>query len=107
VRRAAAAAQTLREAGTQVVRPGVVLDEGGDRVVRPRAYVTAREVAARREAAAVTIQRFARGLAGRRRAGEARRQKAEREAFLAGREGRRAAEAEATRGSVGRRAVCH
>ncbi|GBG00116.1 hypothetical protein Rsub_12857 [Raphidocelis subcapitata] len=96
VRRAAAAAQTLREAGTQMARPGLLLDESGDRVVGARTYITAREVVARREAAALTIQRFARGLAGRRRAARARRQKAEREAFLGEREGRRAEEAEAT-----------
>lgn len=97
VTRAARCAQTLREAATQMPRPGAVIDASGDRELTPRVYVTAREVLARREAAALTVQRFARGWAARARAAGLRGDKAEREAFLAAREARRANEAEDTR----------
>jgi hypothetical protein len=97
VHQAARGAQTLREAATQMPRPGVVLDVSEDRLVTPRTYVTAREVQAVRQAAALTVQRFARGWAARRRAGQLRGHKEEREAFLREREGRRIADAEDAR----------
>jgi len=90
-------AQTLREACTQMARPGLALDTRHDRVVDARAYVTAREVLEWRAAAALTVQRFARGWAARRRAGELRGHKAEREAFLADRQAKQAAEVDETR----------
>jgi hypothetical protein len=97
VARGSRGTQTLREASTQVARPGVVLDESGDRVVTANTYVTAREVVARREAAALTIQRHARGMAARRRAAALRARKAEREAFLEERGAKRAAALDAAR----------
>lgn len=53
------------------------------RVLTPRPYVTAAVVEQRREAAALTIQRFTRGWFARKRAGVMRDIKAERDAFLA------------------------
>jgi hypothetical protein len=94
---AAAANQTLREAATQMARPGLEADDGEGRVVTPRPYVTALEVCAAREAAALRIQRAARGWLGRRRAAELRAQRAEREAFLGERDARRRGDAEETR----------
>lgn len=81
----------------QMPRPGVIIDTSGDRVVDARTYITAREVMEMRQAAALTVQRFARGWAARRRTGELRVQKDEREAFLAEREQRRRAEVEDAR----------
>ncbi|KAI8476970.1 MAG: hypothetical protein J3K34DRAFT_516223 [Monoraphidium minutum] len=104
VRQAAGAAQTLREAATQMPRPGAVIDGGRDRLVTPRPYVTAGEVIDRRAAAALTVQRFARGMAARRRAAALRAHKEEREEFLQRREAARAADAgEARRLQVERR----
>lgn len=89
--------QTQREQGTQMARPGVLLDESEDRELTPKPYVTADEVWAKKEAATRTIQRFVRGWFGRRRAAELRKQKEEREAFLAEQEAKRIREMEEQR----------
>lgn len=89
--------QTQREQGTQMARPGVLLDDSEDRVMTPRPYITADEVWAIKEKATRTIQRFTRGWFGRKRAAELRRLKAEREAFLAEQEAKRVREAEELR----------
>lgn len=52
-------------------------------MLTPRPYVTAEVVQQRREAAALTIQRFSRGWFARKRAGVLQGIKAERDAFLA------------------------
>lgn len=52
------------------------------RALTPRPYVSAEVVGQRREAAALTIQRFSRGWFARKRAAVLRGIKAERDAFL-------------------------
>lgn len=54
-----------------------------NRVLTPRPYVSSAVVQQRREAAALTIQRFSRGWFARKRAAVLRGIKAERDAFLA------------------------
>jgi hypothetical protein len=98
---AARANQTLREAGTQMARPGLEPDDSSGRALTPRPYVSAREVGARREAAALRIQRAARGWLGRRRAAELRALRSTREAFLEERDARRRGDAEETRRCAG------
>ncbi|EFJ50994.1 hypothetical protein VOLCADRAFT_103627 [Volvox carteri f. nagariensis] len=74
--------QTVREQATQMMRPGMLLDETYDREVTPGRYQTADERDAIVLAATRCIQRWVRGWMGRRRAAYLRRKKAEREAFL-------------------------
>eukprot|EP00877_Chromochloris_zofingiensis_P012709 jgi/Chrzof1/7692/Cz02g33050.t1 len=77
-------AQTLREMATQMQRPGILIDESGDRIMTPRRYVTATEINRRQVAAALIIQRFTRGWFARRRAGCLSHDKTERDTFIAG-----------------------
>jgi hypothetical protein len=67
------------------------------RVLTPRPYTTSEVVAARRAAAAVTIQRCSRGWMARHRAEALRAIKAERDGFLAHAAAERAAAAQAER----------
>ncbi|WIA10090.1 hypothetical protein OEZ85_010297 [Tetradesmus obliquus] len=89
--------QTVREAATQMARPGLELDCSGDRLLTPRPYTTSEEVAARRAAAAVTIQRYSRGWMARLRADALRAIKDERDGFLAQAAAERTAAAQAER----------
>jgi len=75
-------AQTTREAGTQMERPGVTIDTTYDVVRTPGRYQTSEERLAIVTAATRTIQRWVRGWLGRKRAAYLRAKKAEREAFL-------------------------
>jgi hypothetical protein len=72
----------MREAGTQMERPGVVVDTTHDRVKTPGRYQTSEERLAIVTAATRMIQRWWRGYQGRKRAAYLRGKKAEREAFL-------------------------
>ncbi len=74
--------QTVREAATQMERPGVVVDTTHDRERTPGKYQTSEERLAIVEAATRTIQRWVRGWIGRKRAAVLRKHKMEREAFL-------------------------
>ncbi|KAJ9533131.1 hypothetical protein QJQ45_018218 [Haematococcus lacustris] len=74
--------QSVREAGTQMERPGVVIDTSYDRILTPGRYQTSEERLEIVVRATRTIQRWWRGVRGRKRADYLRRKKAEREAFL-------------------------
>lgn len=67
------------------------------RLLTPRPYTTSEEVAARRAAAAVTIQRYSRGWMARLRADALRAIKDERDGFLAQAAAERTAAAQAER----------
>lgn len=71
--------QAVREAGTQMPRPDLVVDGARDRAVAPRPYVTAAEVWALKERKAIVIQRYTRGWFARRRAARLRADKRARE----------------------------
>ncbi|GAX74047.1 hypothetical protein CEUSTIGMA_g1497.t1 [Chlamydomonas eustigma] len=75
-------AQTMREAATQMERPGVIIDTSEDRELIPGRYLTSEERLAIVTAATWTIQRYWRGYLGRKRAGYLREKRDEREAFL-------------------------
>lgn len=81
-------AQTVREAATQMERPGVTIDTTYDRVRTPGRYQTSEERLAIVTAATRTIQRWVRGWLGRKRAAHLRGKKMEREAFLQEEEGK-------------------
>lgn len=62
-----------------MARKDLFLDEGGDRVVRPRAYEDSEHWERRRDHAVITLQRYWRGWLARRRAGELRRTEEEKQ----------------------------
>lgn len=82
VKQAQRAAQTVREAATQMERPGIVIDTSKDRVLIPGRYQTSEERLAIVVAATCTIQRYWRGYRGRVRAGLLFANKVEREGFV-------------------------
>ena len=73
---------TMREAATQMERPGVLLDTSEDRERVPGPYQTADQWVEIVERATRCIQRHIRGWFGRRRAAYLRKKKIERETFL-------------------------
>eukprot|EP00878_Enallax_costatus_P040749 GHUV01047112.1.p1 GENE.GHUV01047112.1~~GHUV01047112.1.p1 ORF type:complete len:236 (+),score=93.19 GHUV01047112.1:695-1402(+) len=83
VKAASTSSQTVREAATQMARPGLELDTSGDRVLEARPYIPAAVVDEWRARAAQTIQRYTRGWLARRRTAVLRDIKAERDDFLA------------------------
>uniref|UniRef100_A0A061RZE0 Iq and ubiquitin-like domain-containing n=1 Tax=Tetraselmis sp. GSL018 TaxID=582737 RepID=A0A061RZE0_9CHLO len=89
--------QTTREQGTQMRRPGVLLDESGDYILVPGPYMTAEELLRIKDRKAVIIQCALRGWLARRRANELKRQNIERESFLKEEEEARAEEESAKR----------
>eukprot|EP00899_Mesostigma_viride_P011761 jgi/Mesvir1/20586/Mv14824-RA.1 len=73
--------QTFRESSTQMVRPDILLDSGGDREVTPGVYVDSEEWHHRRVMATIVIQCHARGWQARKLAAELRERKREGEEF--------------------------
>ncbi|MEW5311458.1 MAG: hypothetical protein WDW38_003172 [Sanguina aurantia] len=74
--------QSKREASTQVARPGMLLNTIYDREVTPGPYQTADQRDVVVEDSVRTIQRYMRGLFGRRRASHLLQKKVERDSFL-------------------------
>lgn len=89
--------QTVREAATQMERPGVVIDTAGDVDRVPGKYQTAEERLAIVTVATGVLQRYWRGCLGRKRAQYLREKRDEREAFLTEEEAKARAAAEAHR----------
>lgn len=75
--------QSVREACTQMDRPDCLTDTTFDVVISPRPYIDADTILMIREEATRTIQRYARGWLGRRRANYLRRLKEEADLFNA------------------------
>ena len=73
--------QSSRECGTQMKRNGLLLDEGGDRVMTPGRYVTSEEHAALVLQKTVMIQRNLRMHIARKKVRELRRKKREHDKF--------------------------
>ncbi|GMH42342.1 hypothetical protein BSKO_10261 [Bryopsis sp. KO-2023] len=87
--------QSLREAATQMDRPGLVLSDSNDRVVVAGEYECSDVKHAKRVAAAIVIQRYSRGTAARRRANHLRAVKNERDTFIRMEDTKRRDQAEA------------
>ena len=85
-------AQSTRESGTQMARPDLQLDASRDRVVAPKPYFDSAQLHLLRVRSTLTLQRYWRGFAARRRAAGARRARAERAAEQQAVRERRAAE---------------
>ncbi|KAA6401041.1 MAG: putative flagellar associated protein [Streblomastix strix] len=59
--------QTKRESGTQMVKPGLIVEEDGDKIMYPQEYFNSEQWADLLEETALTLQRWTRGWIARKR----------------------------------------
>jgi len=89
--------QSVRDAGTQMARPDLLLDDNMDREMLSGRYMTSEEHHLLRVKKTIVLQRYSRGWKARKRAAELRRKREERQAFLWAEAERMQAEAEERR----------